>query len=121
MRKKNIINNMSIKKVHMKKRRQRNEFETCKLIRIKLHVLPNGTLGLVGKVSARQAEDLGSNPSECQIFHLFRCVVSSLLPLRSVGRSNIDKGLYILLTLIQKRHNSMIELLYYIYILHIYT
>ena len=30
--------------------------------------------------------------SECQIFHLFRCVLSSMLPLRSVGRSNFDKG-----------------------------
>ena len=61
-------------------------------------------------VSARQAEDLGSNPSECQIFHLFRCVLSSLLPLRSVGRSNFDNGLHNLITLIQKRHKIMIEM-----------
>ena len=40
----------------------------------------------------RQVEDLGSNPSECQIFNVFRCVLSSLLPLGSVGRSNFDKG-----------------------------
>ena len=67
----------------------------------------------VGKATARQAEDLGSNPSECHIFYLFRCVLSSLLPLRSVRRSNFDKGLHILITLIQKRHQIMI-LLYYI-------
>ena len=33
---------------------------------------------------------------ECQFFQLFRCFLSSVLPLRSVGRSNFDKG----------RHNS---------------
>ena len=48
--------------------------------------------------------DLGSSPNEYQIFHLFRCVLSSVLPLRSVGRSNFDKGLHNLTTLIQKRH-----------------
>ena len=53
------------------------------------------------------AEDLGSSPSECQIFHLFRCVLSSVLPLRSVGRSNFDKGLHNLTTLIKKRHILM--------------
>ena len=46
----------------------------------------------------RKAGDLGSSPSECHIFHLFRCVLSSVLPLRSVGRSNFDKGLHILTT-----------------------
>ena len=70
----------------------------------------------MGKASSRQAEDLGSYPRECQIFYLFRCVLSSLLPLRSVGRSNFDKGLRNLITLILKRHKIMIEmkLLYYI-------
>ena len=29
--------------------------------------------------SSRQAEDLGSNPCDCQIFYLFRCLLSSLL------------------------------------------
>ena len=74
------------------------------------------TRSLVGKASARQAEDLVSNPSECQIFHLFRCVLSSLLPLRNLGRSNFDKGLHSLITLIQKRHKIMtdIKLLYYL-------
>ena len=67
----------------------------------------------MGRASARQVEDLGSNPSESQIFHLFRCVLSSLLPLRSVGRSNFDKGLHNLITLIKKRHQIII-LLYYI-------
>ena len=38
----------------------------------------------------------------------------SLLPLRSVGRSNFDKGLHNLITLIKKRHELMIELLCYI-------
>ena len=69
---------------------------------------------LVGKASARQAEDLGSNPSECQIFHLFRCVLSSLLPLRRVGRAIFDKGLHNLITLIQKRHKNN-DIAIYIY------
>ena len=46
-------------------------------------------------------------------FHLFRCVLSSLLPLRSVGRSNFDEDLHNLITLIQKRHkNNDIAMLY---------
>ena len=45
---------------------------------------------------------MGSSSSECQIFHFFRCVLSSVLPLRSVGRSNFDKGLHNLATLIKK-------------------
>ena len=58
--------------------------------------------------------------SECQIFNLFCRVLSSLLPLRSVGRSNFDKCLHSLITLIQKRHkiiskkrNKKMKLLYY--------
>ena len=43
-------------------------------------------------MSARKAECMGSNLSVRQIFYFFRCVLSSLLPLRSVGRSNFDKG-----------------------------
>ena len=57
---------------------------------------------VVGNASARQAEDLGSNPSECQIFHLFCCDLSSLLPFRSVGRYNFDKGSHNLITLNKK-------------------
>ena len=53
---------------------------------------------------------LGSNPSECQIFHLFCCVLSSLLPLRSVGMSNFDKGLHNLIMMTKKRHKIMIEM-----------
>ena len=53
---------------------------------------------------------LYSYPSECQIFYLFRCVLSSLLPLRSVGRSNFDKGLHSLQTLIKKRHEIIIKM-----------
>ena len=45
--------------------------------------------------------------SECQIFYLFRCVLSSMLPLRSVGRSNFVWVCVNLTTLIQKRHILM--------------
>ena len=53
-------------------------------------------------IYTRKAGDLGSTPSDCQIFYLFRCVLSSMLPLRSVGRSNFDKGRHNLTTLIQE-------------------
>ena len=98
------------------KNKRRNEFEIQKLIGIKILVLPNWHHSLLGKASARQAEGLGSNPCECHIFHLFRCVLSSLLPLQSIVRSNFDKGFHNLITLIQKLHEIMIEmkLLYYI-------
>ena len=36
--------------------------------------------------------DLGSSPCESQILHLFRCFLSSLLPLRSVGMSNFSNN-----------------------------
>ena len=54
-------------------------------------------------IGTRKAGDLGSTPSERQIFNLFRCVLSSVLPLRSVGRSNLDKGRHNLTTLINKK------------------
>ena len=53
-------------------------------------------------IGTRKAGDLGSTPSECQIFYLFRCVLSSMLSLRSVGRSNFKKGRHNLTTLIQE-------------------
>ena len=40
-----------------------------------------------------------------------------MLPLRSVGRSNFDKGLHSLATLIKKRHISMRTAVLYIYIM----
>ena len=54
--------------------------------------------------------DLGSNPSECQILNLFRSVPSSLLHLRSVGRSNFDKGLHNLIKLIKKRNKIITKM-----------
>ena len=53
-------------------------------------------------IGDRKAVDLGSTPSECHIFYLFRCILSSVLPMRSVGRSNVDKGRHNLITLIHK-------------------
>ena len=63
---------------------------------------------------------VGSSPSECQIFHLFHCVLSSMLPLRSVGRFTFDKGLHSLSTLIKKRHILMRTAVLYVYI-HMYV
>ena len=62
-------------------------------------------------IGTRKAGDLGSTPSECQIFNLFRCVLSSVLPLRSVGRSNFDKGRHNLTTLIHKKNKKKRDLL----------
>ena len=54
---------------------------------------------------------------------LFRCVLSSVLPLRSVGRSNFVRVCIILTTLIKKKtyfnENCCINILY-IYILLLY-
>ena len=68
--------------------------------------------------SARQAEDLGSNRRVCQIFDLFRCVLSSLLHLRGVGWSNFDKGLRNLTTYIKNttQINDVAKLYMYVYI-----
>ena len=72
----------------------------------------------MGKASAEEKpekkKNLGSSPSECQIFHLFRCILSSVLPLRNVGRPNFDKGLHNLTALIQKRHILMRTVVLYI-------
>ena len=55
------------------------------------------------KASAlEKPQDPGSTSSECHIFYLFRCVLSSMLPLRSVGRSNFDKVRHNLTTLTQE-------------------
>ena len=70
---------------------------------------------LVGFESAQQAEDLGSNPSERMIFNLFRCDHSSLLPWRSVLRSNFDRGLHNLIVLTKKRSMNLKVKLLYIY------
>ena len=81
----------------------------------------NTSQGLSGKASALDnAEDLGSTPSDCQVFYLFRCVHSSVQPLRSVGRSNFDKGRHNLATLIQKstyiNESCYISIYIYIYV-----
>ena len=47
-------------------------------------------------------------PASVRFFSLFRCVHSFLLTRRSEGRSNFDKGLPNLITLIQKRHKNCI-------------
>ena len=40
------------------------------------------------------------------MFDLFRCVPSSMLPVRSVERSNVENDLHNLVTLIQIRHEN---------------
>ena len=98
---------MSRIKVHMKGR-QLGEFKIWKLIWIKIQVLLTGTRSLVGKASALEKPRTWVRVlASVWFFHFFRCVLSSVLPLRSVGRSNFDKGLLNLATLIKKRHILM--------------
>ena len=52
---------------------------------------------------------------KCQIFYLLRCFLSSMLPKRSVGRSNFVRVCVNLTTLIQKRHILMRTAVLYIY------
>ena len=68
----------------MKKRRRRNEIEILKHKGIKIRVLPTGTRSLVVRPSARQAEDLCSNPSECHfvLFFPLRSFFSAILAKR---------------------------------------
>ena len=56
--------------------------------RIKNSGYATGTGGIAVNVRPYNSRDLGSTPSECQIFYLLRCVLSSMLPLRSVAKSN---------------------------------
>ena len=71
----------------------------------------------MGKASAlEKAEDRVRVLASVRFFHLFRCVLSYVLPLRSFGMSNFDKGLNNLSTLIQKRHILMRTAVLYIYI-----
>ena len=44
-------------------------------------------------------------PASVRFIYLFRCILSSVLPLRSVGRSNFDKGRHNLTTFIHKTDN----------------
>ena len=60
---------------------------TGKLKRIKTQVMSR-TRGIPVSARPLSSRDLGSTPSECLFFYLFRCLLSSMLPLRSVGRSN---------------------------------
>ena len=62
-----------------------------------------GTRGLVAIASALEKPGTWVRlPASVIFFNLFRCVLSSVLPLRGVGRSNFDKGWYNLTTLIHK-------------------
>ena len=74
-----------------------------KLKGTKIRELPTGTVGQLVRASAQQAEVLGLNPSKCQIGRLFRHVLSSVIPWRSIGRSNFNSGLHNLMMLNQKR------------------
>ena len=47
--------------------------------------------------------------------NIYIYIHSSVLPLRSVGRSNFDKGLHNFTTLIQKQHILMRTAVLYIY------
>ena len=74
-------------------------------------------------IGTRKAGDLGSTPSECQIFYLFRCVLSSMLPLRSIGRSNFVRVCIKFNNVDSKTtyFNENCCIIYiYIYIYHIY-
>ena len=50
--------------------------------------LSTGTVAQLVKASSQQAEALGTNPGECQVFCLFRHGLSSILTWRSVRWSN---------------------------------
>ena len=62
-----------------------------------------GTCGIAVTASALEKPGtLVRLPASVRFFLGFCCVLSSMLPLRSVGRSNFDKGRHNLETLIQE-------------------
>ena len=78
-----------------------------------------GTHGLVGKASVPAKPRTWVRVlASVRCLHLFRCVLSSVLPLQSFGRSNFDKGLHILTTLI-KKDILMRTAVLYMYICHV--
>ena len=83
---------------------------------LKIRKLPNVTVAQMVRAFARQADVLGSNPSECHILNFFRHVLSSMLSWRIVGRSNIVCGLHNLIMLIRKRNKNKSKVTLYIYI-----
>ena len=103
-RKNAVSNNMSIK-VHMKQRERRNRLKISKLIGIKIQVLPTDAV-------AQWVEHRRDKPRTCvqilaSVMFLI-CSVAfflSLLPRRSVGRSNFDWSLQ-KLTIVHS-HNDM--------------
>ena len=84
--------------------RQKDKIAKTTILKIESHMGNHRNKKSIGYeiINGLTSQDLGSNLSECQIFHVFRCVLSSLLHLRCVGRSNFDKGLHNLIMLIKK-------------------
>ena len=78
-----------------------------KLIKIKILDIPTDTVAQ--SVEPRKTcRGPGFNPIECQIFNLFFCILSSLLPWRSIGICNIDRGLHNFIMLIKKQRKNKI-------------
>ena len=51
-----------------------------KIKSIKIQELSTGTVHQLARVSAQQAEVMGSNPRECHNFNMLNHVLSSVLP-----------------------------------------
>ena len=48
----------------------------CKAYKDEIQVLPTDTVAQLVERRRDMPKDLGSNPSDCHIFYLFRCVLS---------------------------------------------
>ena len=96
---------MSIK-VHMKEMKAEERVGDMKMIMIKIRDLPDDTVAQSVEHRCDKLRTWVQILASVRFFYLFRCVLSSQLPMRSVGRSNFDKGFHNLITLIQKRHTK---------------
>ena len=67
------------------------------------------------RLVALQAEGLGRNLASARFLICSRSVLSSMLPLRSVGRSNLDKDLHNLAMVIAKNDIKITKIKYNIY------
>ena len=67
--------------------------------------------GSVAQLLRASAEVLGSNPTECQIFSLFRRFLSSMLPRRSVGRRNFDRSLHATSDMVESHNEETMDII----------
>ena len=97
----------------MNEGKRRNELKIRTLIRIKIHDLPTDTVAQWEEHRRDVLKDLGSNPGECHIFTLFRCVLSFSATLAKRWKVHYRLGI--------AKNSMLIEITAYKYIKKYYS